>query len=379
MGVSKNKKRNQWIGEITIKGKRHRVYGVPGAHDKGKVKAALDSLATDLRGGVAAPTTATVNDYIDDWVQRTLPNKNLAGSTIAGYEWMADCWREELGTMQVVSLRVSHIEDALDRMAAGSQGSKLGARSLTLARQTLVQILKRAVTEQDITFNPAVHAEFTPQAAKPAERRSLTADEAATLWAACGTDPLGPMWQLMLATGLRPGEAAAVKWDALDLDGDTATLKVSRSVRADKNRRLRVVDEVKTPASNRTVELSTHIVAVLRQQRLDVKEQQMAAKKWTNNQLVFPNTHGGIIDRDRQVHSLRKLCKTAGIDPVIRPHELRHTAASLLSAQGVPHQQIADLLGHDSTQMLDRVYRHRLRAVQSAAVNLDFGNQQQSG
>ena len=117
----------------------------------------------------------------------------------------------------------------------------------------------------------------------------------------------------------------------------------------------------------------------MNQQRLDVKKRQMAAKKWTDNQLAFPNTHGGIIDRDRQAHSLRKLCKTAGIDPVIRPHELRHSTASLLSAQGVPHEQIADLLGHDSTQMLDRVYRHRLRAVQSAAVNLDFGNQHQSG
>ena len=40
------------------------------------------------------------------------------------------------------------------------------------------------------------------------------------------------------------------------------------------------------------------------------------------------------------------------------PHELRHTRATLWSAQGVPQHLIADLLGHCDTRMLERVYNH---------------------
>ncbi len=40
------------------------------------------------------------------------------------------------------------------------------------------------------------------------------------------------------------------------------------------------------------------------------------------------------------------------------PHELRHSAASLLSAAGVPLEQVADVLGHASTRVTSQTYRH---------------------
>lgn len=44
--------------------------------------------------------------------------------------------------------------------------------------------------------------------------------------------------------------------------------------------------------------------------------------------------------------------------PLLTPHELRHTRATLWSAQGVPQHLVADLLGHCDTRMLERVYNH---------------------
>ena len=61
-------------------------------------------------------------------------------------------------------------------------------------------------------------------------------------------------------------------------------------------------------------------------------------------------------------YRLARLCKKAGIERVT-PYELRHSAASLLSDAGVPIEVLADLLGHSSTQMLEQVYRHRVRKV----------------
>ena len=56
------------------------------------------------------------------------------------------------------------------------------------------------------------------------------------------------------------------------------------------------------------------------------------------------------------------LCERAGIDP-ISPNELRHSAASLLVAAGMPLEEVADLLGHRDVTMLAGVYRHRTKRV----------------
>jgi integrase len=65
---------------------------------------------------------------------------------------------------------------------------------------------------------------------------------------------------------------------------------------------------------------------------------------------------------------------TAAKLPAVKPNELRHTAASLLSDRGVPHSAIADQLGHTTTQMVDTTYRHNVRVVVDAAVRGGLGD-----
>jgi len=52
----------------------------------------------------------------------------------------------------------------------------------------------------------------------------------------------------------------------------------------------------------------------------------------------------------------------------LAPYDLRHTAASLLSDAGVPNHQLADLLGHTTTRMVEVHYRHRLTDTIDVAV-----------
>ena len=52
------------------------------------------------------------------------------------------------------------------------------------------------------------------------------------------------------------------------------------------------------------------------------------------------------------------------------PNELRHSAASLLSAAGVPLEVIADVLGHASTRMLEQHYRHQVKPSIDAHVGV---------
>jgi integrase len=66
---------------------------------------------------------------------------------------------------------------------------------------------------------------------------------------------------------------------------------------------------------------------------------------------------------------LAGICHAAGV-PAVNPNELRHSAASILSDAGVPLEQIADMLGHTNTRMLDQTYRHRVRPVVDAGVSV---------
>ena len=64
------------------------------------------------------------------------------------------------------------------------------------------------------------------------------------------------------------------------------------------------------------------------------------------------------IPRFRYRSFMKDLIKAHPEIPSLTPHELRHTRATLWSAQGVPQHLIADLLGHCDTRMLERVYNH---------------------
>lgn len=79
---------------------------------------------------------------------------------------------------------------------------------------------------------------------------------------------------------------------------------------------------------------------------------------WQDSDLVFPTSRGTLLDPANLRRALRTVTERAGLGRW-HPHELRHSAASLLSAAGVPLEQIADVLGHASTRVTSATYRHR--------------------
>jgi integrase len=174
------------------------------------------------------------------------------------------------------------------------------------------------------------------------------------------------MFRLQLVTGLRPGEVAALCWDGVDLD--RGQLTVRRGLQMHGGRAV-IVDDLKTSASYRTIGLPAVAVDVLRAQRRDIAEARLAAKSWGDDRLVFPSPTGNPAAPSNVRRDLARISLGLGL-PEMRPNELRHTAATVLSDRGVPLELIADLLGHTSTRMLDATYRHRVRLSADAAVGV---------
>lgn len=364
--VYKDATRGDWIGLAYIGGERRKVR----ARTKTDALARLQQLRTDAANGPVAPGNVTVREILELWRDRVLASRQIAPSSREVYAWTLPVLIDELGRKRLRTLGVEDIERGLDKIATGAtgRGNPLSRRSLAAMRSTLAQALDMAVRRRMIPINVARLAEL-PVTRPVDARRALTPDEARRLWDALEHERLGGMFRLMLLTGVRPGEAAGLCWDAVDLDAGLLTVR--RAVRREHGA-ARVVDELKTSSSWRTIALPVPAVDVLRTQRRVVAGLKLAASTWhkgAGGGLVFPTVNGGPWNSSNVLRDLTDICARNDL-PRIRPNELRHTAATVLSDAGEPLELIADLLGHKNTRMLDATYRHRVRPAANAAVQV---------
>lgn len=350
------------IGEIIIDGKRHRV----SARTKTGIEAQLRALTAKRAVGELGDRKSTVNDIAESFMKREVPNlsrngRPLSPSTLETYEWAIGIITDELGPLKLHSLSVSNVETMLDLLA--DRG--MSKASLIKIRSKLSQVIAFAERRGRVHRNVARLAQLPANATPARVRNALVPDDARKLLAALRNERNGAMYGLSLLLGLRPGEAAGLFWEDLDLDSATPTVNVTRGVRLE-NGGASISDELKTTASKRTIELTADMAAWLKAHRRDQIQERMISIRWLDDRLVFATPTGRVTDPSKNRKSLVGICELAGV-PRTLPNELRHSCASLLADEGVPNEAIADLLGHATTRMVDSTYRHRLRPVVSVA------------
>ena len=206
------------------------------------------------------------------------------------------------------------------------------------------QIFASAVKQGRVATNPAARL-ITPRH-DPEEMRFLDTKQIAKL--ADAIDDEYRAWVYLAAySGLRIGEAFALRWDRVDLF--TGKVEVVETV-SDVNGHLDI-GPPKTRASRRTVSIPRSVVRIMTEHR-------NAPRGTTGGPLVFPGPDGGLTHpsnfRRRVWHPATERVELTGL----RPHDLRHTAVSLWIAAGATPKEIAVRAGHTSVSFsLDR-YGH---------------------
>ncbi len=178
----------------------------------------------------------------------------------------------------------------------------------------------------------------------------------------------------MLAYGLRRGEALGLHWSALDWDA--ATLKVTHGVKrvqdrtaSDRHTRL-IIGELKTARSRRTLFLTPQLIDLLRQHRARLAEERIAiGEAWHDHGLIFPSQTGTPLDPDNISHVFSRISRRAGLGHW-HLHELRHSGASLMLAQGTDLYVVSEVLGHSSVAITKDVYGHLVEGQKRAAATL---------
>ena len=172
---------------------------------------------------------------------------------------------------------------------------------------------------------------------------------------------------LLAYTGLRLGEAIALKWDAVDLeDGHLLVLTSVRRLKAGY-----VVSPPKTTSGERTVDLEAKTVEVLRRHR----ERQDGLKDelgpiYQDDGKVFCNGFGGWLDQARITLAVKKLGERVG-HPGITSRSLRHSHASVALQQGTNIVVVSKRLGHANVSITSSIYAHSLPGWQKQAAE-DF-------
>ena len=180
--------------------------------------------------------------------------------------------------------------------------------------------------------------------------QALAPGQVVQLLEAAKGDRLEALYILAVTTGLRQGELLGLHWDDIDLGG--SALRVRHTLH-ELNGRV-WIGEPKTRRARRQVDLPAIAVMALQHHR----EGMLIEGRPVG--LVFCNNQGGPLRKSNLVRrSFLPLLKRAGL-PVIRFHDLRHTAATLLLVQGVHPKIVQERLGHSQISLTLDTYSHIL-------------------
>jgi len=167
----------------------------------------------------------------------------------------------------------------------------------------------------------------------------------------------------IIYTGLRRGEAIALRWRNIDLLG--LELHVVETAYIIKKKF--IIKEPKTLHSKRAVSLSPSLAALLRGYRKDQEAiREKMGSKLTDDDFVFSWPDGRPIDPDLVTRAFHRIVSKAGLNK-IRLHDLRHTHATLMLKAGVHPKVVSERLGHANIGITLDTYSHVLPGLQEAA------------
>jgi integrase len=247
---------------------------------------------------------------------------------------------------------------------ADGQGG-LSARTVRYVYTILRSALSDAVRQGRLAVNPTDRSTPpSPSEARPPEMQAWTAAELHRFlaWADVQDPDVAMGWRLLAATGMRRGEALALRWRDVDLDAGRLAVRRSVGVVKAKGAGEQLVEGPTKTGQSRVVDLDTGTVAALRSYRS--ARALLTLELIRDSALVLSELDGTHRHPERFSRrfagQLTRASKAVGEEqlPVIRLHDLRHTHATLLLADGVPVKVVSERLGHASATITLTVYQH---------------------
>lgn len=304
-------------------------------------------------------------DSFDTWADDWLRLKEKEGITcrqMDNYRRAVKLWKEELQGYEIGQVRADDIE----RVLIGLTDQGLSQRTISLYRSTVRQIMQRAVGRV-IPANPEEQVQLAAVGRKEEQRRALTDEEQQWIWDT--PHRAQPVAVIMMLSGLRRGELAALTWNDVDLKERTIT--VNKVIEYDSNGVPNLRHVTKSAAGMRTVDIPQRLadymaglprdnLLVIHSARGGVMTESAWAKLWRSYMRELNIKYGTRTPADlERMKSSKPGPKVFDMTiPPITMHWLRHTFCTLLYLAGVDVVQACAQMGHADVSTTLRIYTH---------------------
>lgn len=353
------RKDGRWVGNVSLGvhgGKRIRrvVY----AESKAAALTALRDLQLRTDSGQLPDVASiTVEQWLARWLE--LMKHTVQRATLQPYRIHVNRHIiPRIGGVKIRRLRPVDIEALFARLLS----DKVSPAHIRKIGTTFSIALNHAVRSQLIPSNPSRGVR------RPRSERKrivvLDAGQVVRFVAACKSERIGPLFLLMLDSGIRPGEAGALLWKDIDFTGNRISITKSIGPTG-------LVKQPKTPQSRRTIDLTPATMAAIHEHR----KAMLAEGRDVKRGLVFVGAGRADVDGravlpgEMTRQYLRPILEKCGL-PSVGSYSLRHTCATLLLAGGVNPKIVSERLGHSSIAITLDTYSHVLPGMQKAAVDV---------
>lgn len=345
-GTITQRKDGVWAAALWLEdGKRKWFYGKTKREAQAKLN---EARLFRQQGKLVAEPSQTVAQYLTNWLNDQVKNSRRP-TTYDSYARNVSRAQPYIGRIKLDALKPAHLQHCYGKLLE----SGLSPRSVEQVHGVLRIALRQAVKLELLHATPTAAA--TPPRSHRREMSPLDIEEIQTLFATISDDPLQALWVLLITTGLRIGEAAGLTW--ADIDMSEGTVSIRRAAQRQKGKGM-VMVEPKTSKSRRMINLAPGTIATL-QLHLD-KQRTLTSlndQEWTEDFMVFQSPNGNAVDPRYVRDALHRALSRAGL-PLIRVHDLRHTAATYLLSIGTHPKVVQELLGHSSISLTLDTYSH---------------------
>lgn len=289
------------------------------------------------------PSRMTVAEYLAHWLD-TEASQRVRDTTLDNYRRLIRLHIAPfLGAKRIQALKPIDVAQFLGTVRSPSIAMN--------CRTVLSGACKTAVRWGWIATNPV--RDVSPPRYRPAAGDAWSKEEVVAFLAATAGRPHHALYRMVLATGMRKGEAIDLRWSDLDLAAGTVT--VARTAVWVGN-----VYHSHPPKSGepRTITLDPETIATLRHHRVQQNEQRLRfGSGWRDEGRIFTAAAGGVIGKRGLSWSFDADLRRTGARR-IRFHDMRHTHATILIEAGVDAKAVSQRLGHANIQITIDTYQH---------------------
>ena len=345
-------------------GKRKQPWISTGLPVKGNKKRAEESLRylrktyvipAEKRGKGEISSYMLFSDYMELWLE--IIRASVERTTYAAYTWIVKekvvPYFKDKG-ITLAGLQAKHIQSFYLH-----ELKTVSASTVIKMHANIHKALKYAVQMDLIPFNPADKVERPKTQKYIADYYRL--EELEQLFEATKDHPYSLLIQITAFYGLRRSEVLGLKWDAIDFERNTITIRhIITNAKFEGKCEMICADRAKTKSSLRSLPLVDNIrLKLLAWKELQDENKRICGSSYNMEYdgYVFVDAMGNIFNPRNVTHNFSKLLERNGMRH-IRFHDLRHSCASLLLANDVPMKQIQEWLGHSDIGTTANIYSH---------------------